>query len=477
MSAKRALVVDDSKSARAFLARILERYEITVDTAESAELAIDYLTKARPDVIFMDHLMPGMDGFQAVQSIKNNPRTATIPIMMYTSQEGELYLGQARALGAVGVLPKQIKPADVSKVLYDLRLVPDRRNREQTTFTPLTVVPAGERPADKTTDTTVQMPVPGEAANGGAPSPATAAAPAVAPAAVMTPEMRSLIESTIRAEIGELRRAFAASIDSQSDRILGEVRSLLPDPPLRQAAPLVPEIVARPSPWGWVAAAASLLAALALGWMWWGQNQELQALRTRVADLQTQVTTAAAAVRAQASALTTDAARVAPAEPAAGTLIAEAAQNPLTEVVPFGEVPLSGARVAAVRTLLERLATEGFRGIVEITTHAGRFCLTGSSPESYTLAAEGTLVGKCDLVGNPFYEALSPAARQSMEFANVAAQFRKSSQGGIDVRVVGGDPRATESAYPEVTDKLTAGDWNKTAAANNRIDIRLQPIG
>src|SRR6188472_159863 len=126
MSSKRALVVDDSKSARAFLSRILERHEITVDAAESAEAAIDYLTRHRPDVIFMDHLMPGMDGFQAVQAIKNNPRTATIPILMYTSQEGELYLGQARALGAMGVLPKQIRPADVTQVLAQLHLF-DRR--------------------------------------------------------------------------------------------------------------------------------------------------------------------------------------------------------------------------------------------------------------------------------------------------------------------------------------------------------------
>src|SRR6187455_2494791 len=137
MSSKRALVVDDSKSARAFLSRILERHEITVDAAESAEAAIDYLTRNRPDVIFMDHMMPGMDGFQAVQSIKNNPRTSAIPVLMYTSQEGDLYLGQARALGAEGVLPKQIKHSDVTKMLYQLRLVNDRRGGEQTTFTRL----------------------------------------------------------------------------------------------------------------------------------------------------------------------------------------------------------------------------------------------------------------------------------------------------------------------------------------------------
>src|ERR1041384_3653328 len=129
MGVKRALIVDDSKSARVFLSRILEKYEIDVDSVENAEAAIEFLGSHRPDVIFMDHMMPGMDGFQAVQAIKNNPRTATIPIMMYTSQEGELYLGQARALGAMGVLPKQIRPADVTQVLLQLHLFEERRER------------------------------------------------------------------------------------------------------------------------------------------------------------------------------------------------------------------------------------------------------------------------------------------------------------------------------------------------------------
>ena len=56
--------VDDSRSARAFVHRILER--AGASAPGSAEEAIEYLSRLRPDVIFMDHLMPGMDGFQAV---------------------------------------------------------------------------------------------------------------------------------------------------------------------------------------------------------------------------------------------------------------------------------------------------------------------------------------------------------------------------------------------------------------------------
>src|SRR5450432_879965 len=139
MAGKRAIVVDDSKSARVILSRMLEKYAIEVDMAESAEHAIDYLKHNRPDAIFMDHLMPGMDGLQAVRAIKGDPQTAMIPIMMYTSQEGELYVSQARALGAMGVLPKQVRPVDVSKVLYELHLLPDRRDTAEPALHPVEI--------------------------------------------------------------------------------------------------------------------------------------------------------------------------------------------------------------------------------------------------------------------------------------------------------------------------------------------------
>ncbi|HHJ15464.1 MAG TPA: response regulator, partial [Gammaproteobacteria bacterium] len=127
---KRALVVDDSRSARLVLRRMLEKYGLLVDTIESAGQALDFLIHNRPDVIFMDHMMPGMDGFEAVKAIKNNPETATIPVMMYTSRGGDLYLGQARALGAVGVLPKTVAPAELFKSLLKIGLVTERRSEE-----------------------------------------------------------------------------------------------------------------------------------------------------------------------------------------------------------------------------------------------------------------------------------------------------------------------------------------------------------
>ncbi len=115
-----ALIVDDSKTARYALRQLLDKHQFSVDMVESAEQALDYLQGEAPDVIFMDHMMPGMDGFQAVKAIKSNPGTAAIPIVMYTSTQGGMYFGQARALGAADVIAKPATPEDLSAVLQRL---------------------------------------------------------------------------------------------------------------------------------------------------------------------------------------------------------------------------------------------------------------------------------------------------------------------------------------------------------------------
>ena len=121
-----ALIVDDSKTARYALRQLLDKQKVSVDMVESAEEALDYLhqkalPEGAPDLIFMDHMMPGMDGFDAVKELKSNPATAAIPIVMYTSTQGGMYFGQARALGAVDVINKPATAEDLREVLRRLQ--------------------------------------------------------------------------------------------------------------------------------------------------------------------------------------------------------------------------------------------------------------------------------------------------------------------------------------------------------------------
>jgi CheY-like chemotaxis protein len=115
-----ALIVDDSKTARYALRNLLDKQQFTADMVESAEQALEYLQDRLPDLIFMDHMMPGMDGFQAVKAIKSHSTTANIPIVMYTSTQGKVYFGQARALGAADVMTKPASAEDLVAMLARL---------------------------------------------------------------------------------------------------------------------------------------------------------------------------------------------------------------------------------------------------------------------------------------------------------------------------------------------------------------------
>lgn len=120
MAIKNALVVDDSKSARMMLQRLLGRMNVKAEAVDSAEAALLFLDKSQPDVIFMDHMMPGMDGLEATQLIKANPKTSAIPTIMYTSKEGEEYFDIARSHGAEGVLAKPANQEAVMAVIESL---------------------------------------------------------------------------------------------------------------------------------------------------------------------------------------------------------------------------------------------------------------------------------------------------------------------------------------------------------------------
>ena len=421
---KRALVVDDSRSARVVLTRMLERYGILVDSADSAEAALDYLKDRRPDVIFMDHLMPGMDGLQAVREIKANPGLASIPIMMYTSQEGEIYSGQARASGAVGVLPKSIRPIDVTKALYQLQLLPDRRDDE----------PSGLESV------------------GGLPPREGAAADASAPA--------QPVEALLKEQNLELRRFIVSTLDAWTHRVVAE---------LRPGDPVVVDdedgvAAGRPASrtWPWVVATASALAALVVvGLLYW---------QARVTAEQAE--RAFQAVTASNDTLTKAIEKWRIAGDAASDSAGQAGFRPLVLAVPFGEQALNPARLESVRALVAQLERAAINGVVRIESYNGNFCLANAEQDGYTLAPPTSPASQCDQVGNPFDESMASASRQPIAFANLVSSVRQRTGGAIALDLIAGPRDRLAVAYPAI-EQATAGQWNAAAQSNNRIEISI----
>jgi CheY-like chemotaxis protein len=461
VTGKRALIVDDSRSARVILSRMLEQHGMAVDTAESAEQALEYLGQNRPDVIFMDHLMPGMDGFQAVQAIKSDSQTATIPLMMYTSQEGELYVSQARALGAVGVLPKTVRPVDVSRVLYQLHLLPDRRQNRTALFEraePETVVTGVAEELATGAHAAVATASVAAAGGGGGPS----WNPPPLALSELQGGLRQSVQQLLKDQLAEQRRFMLATFEAFARRMGNDVKEHIARLPAPVAVePMAPE--PPPRDW-WPVALTGLLAALpalVLGAMFMRATENNRALVERLDALEKQQARLESAARAAASAPLS--ALSGPAQPAGPLAV---------EYVPYGETPLAGARLERLRTLASALQAQGFQGRIVAESFVGDFCLDGTNAgEGFAVAAPATLLQKCVLMGNPFDDALSNAQRQSVAFANFAATLKQRTGGAIEVTVENGG-RTSPIEYPEQREDTTAGEWNRIAALNNRVEFR-----
>ncbi len=435
MQGKRALVVDDSKSARVVLSRMLEKYGIEVDSAESAETALEYLKDHHPDVIFMDHLMPGMDGLQAVREIKANPELASIPVMMYTSQEGEIYGGQARASGAIGVLPKSIRPIDVTKALYQLQLLPERRDYQPSAL---------EAMNEDGTAVAEAMPVP-------------------APAASSDSRVRAMVEAMLKEQSIELRRFIVSSFDSHAHRIVQELRPRESGLEDAAAAAVIPPPPARPMGW-MIATGAALVALLAIGLLYW------QAVtQTRQAERALESLTASNESLTQAI----EKWRIAGDRPAAADGGGGgAAARPMVYAIPFGESALTPARLEPVRALVAQLERAAISGSVRIETYAGSFCLASAGEQGYALAPAATPASQCEQVGNPYEDPQGGAARQPLAFVNLAASVQQRTNGAITLELAPGARERIAVSYPAI-EQATAGQWNAAAQSNNRIEISV----
>jgi len=211
------LLVDDSKSARYALRLQLQKQGAEVEMAESAEAAFETLKGELPDAILMDHMMPGLNGFEALEVIRDDPRTAAIPVIMCTSHEEPEFVATAQKKGVFGILPKSAAP----------ELLPEMMARLQAELS-----------------TAVRTPAP-------TPAPAPVAEkPAAPPPGLSEDAIIKLFESRLEERlprlispmVDELRRDLSEVILSETKRLIEERQAA--EQSARQAVPTMADLQA-----------------------------------------------------------------------------------------------------------------------------------------------------------------------------------------------------------------------------------------
>ena len=114
MAIKKILVVDDSKTELMFLTDLLVKNGFTVKTAENAEDAFRRLAEDKPELILMDVVMPGQNGFQLTRAITRDPRFADVPVIMCTSKGLETDKVWGMRQGARDYV---VKPVDADELI------------------------------------------------------------------------------------------------------------------------------------------------------------------------------------------------------------------------------------------------------------------------------------------------------------------------------------------------------------------------
>ncbi len=118
MAIHNILLVDDSKTELHHLSELLVKRGYSVRTAENGEEAMRRLSESKPDLILMDVVMPGQNGFQLTRAITRDPRFVNIPVIMCTSKNQETDKVWGIRQGAHDYI---VKPVDTEELLSKIR--------------------------------------------------------------------------------------------------------------------------------------------------------------------------------------------------------------------------------------------------------------------------------------------------------------------------------------------------------------------
>lgn len=120
MAIKKVLIVDDSPTERYHLQEILTRNGFEVNIAENGEDALEKIKGNKPQLILMDVVMPGKNGFQITRAIARDPETQDVPVIICTSKNQETDRIWGLRQGARDYLIKPINEAELMAKIAEL---------------------------------------------------------------------------------------------------------------------------------------------------------------------------------------------------------------------------------------------------------------------------------------------------------------------------------------------------------------------
>ena len=141
----------------------------------------------------------------------------------------------------------------------------------------------------------------------------------------------------------------------------------------------------------------------------------------------------------------------------------------------FDEEPLSDARMSMLAELSSHLAALNFRGLIRVESHVGDFCMSLMTPGGYVSAAPDMMATECDQIGFAPDAAYELGLRRSVAFANFISLSDERAGGRIRYEIVSLGSSNPLLAYPATPNGVMASEWNEIAAGNQRVVVSLYP--
>lgn len=466
MTIKRALIVDDSTTAQYRLKKMLRRYPLDIDIVDSGEAALRYLSRHAPAVIFMDHLMPGIDGFRALQIIKSNPDTAMIPVIMYTSKSGDVYTGQARALGALDVVSKdRINATDLSKVMEAIHIYPTTQPDDSETIESAELIAAANQVTAQTTDT-------------GTPhiDRRTASLEQARNLELRLSHMEHSLEDNRRFITSRVVR----ELHGLRQNLRQEFSDILQQQPTATPPPVVPAVTLEPQSssngWSVLAIAISVVAIAVIAYL-------LMAINNQLNDNQQQQAAFGKQLQQVAEQTNREPEMISPAIVNAGIgqpikqfiapdkyLLADLAWTfNQSGALAFHQSTIDPKPVLRLHELLHRIASNGFKGTATVNIYVGDFCVTLDNMGMAQLAPTNKTLSDC-MLSSEIYSIDRLLDEYTREVTMILGNLTRNVNSTIQIAITAAPG---PEAYPERIPTISARDWNALAQNNNRLELLL----